>query len=317
MRTPYFQFYGDDFIAGTIEMSQAEVGAYMRLLCHQWSRGHLPADEEKLRRIAGGNVTEDVLAKFPTWDDGLRRNRRMERVRTEQQEFRDGQRRKGQASALARGYQLKSHQNGTHPQPDTQPNSNRGSTAVQPSHQPEAQPDTQPKPNLPSPSPSPSPIPPPEEGAHTQTREAEQRVELPMGFPVTLEVAVLAADTVGCTREFAATQWAQAMSRGGRDSRDVPIRRWPSYLAACRDYQANRDAERQQREKTAGPGRPDARNLAAQIRALEQEIAEHPGNPENTRGSAEAKRIQRPNFNLKCRKLTELKRRLAEGEAKV
>jgi uncharacterized protein YdaU (DUF1376 family) len=52
-RSPAFQFYADDFIAGTADMSAEEVGAFIRLLCHQWSKGSIPADEERSGRIAG------------------------------------------------------------------------------------------------------------------------------------------------------------------------------------------------------------------------------------------------------------------------
>lgn len=84
MKSPAFQFYPDDFIAGTTEMSPAEVGAYIRLLCYQWGRGSIPlADEARLARIAGGEVTPDVLAKFP---EG--RNARLEAVRAEQEAYR-------------------------------------------------------------------------------------------------------------------------------------------------------------------------------------------------------------------------------------
>lgn len=77
MKAPAFQFYPDDFIAGTTEMTPAEVGAYIRLLCYQWGRGAIPlGDKARLARIAGGEVSPDVLAKFP---DGC--NRRMEVVR--------------------------------------------------------------------------------------------------------------------------------------------------------------------------------------------------------------------------------------------
>ncbi len=130
MKPPAFQFYADDFLAGTIDMSAEEVGAYIRLLCHQWTRGEIPAtDPAKLARIAGVTVSSDVLAKFP---DG--KNCRLESVRIKQDDYRALQSAKGKASAQARF--------------------NRGSTVVQPKQSPKGQP----KVNSPSPSPSPSPI---------------------------------------------------------------------------------------------------------------------------------------------------------------
>jgi hypothetical protein len=139
-KAPAFQFYADDFLAGTLDMSQDEVGAYIRLLCHQWSRGSIPVETEKQQRLAGGSVSVDVLAKFQLCDDGLFRNARLESEREKQKEYRNKQREKGLKSALARSIL------------------NHGSTAVgttvQPSHQPNGQPEV----NSPSPSPSPDSI---------------------------------------------------------------------------------------------------------------------------------------------------------------
>jgi uncharacterized protein YdaU (DUF1376 family) len=112
MSAPYFPLYADDFLAGTMDLGPDEVGAYIRLLCHQWNRGSLPADVAKLKRVAGGGVSADVLAKFSPGPDGLLRNARLEKVRADMQAFRDLQSEKGKRSAEARR--------------------NRGSTAVQP-----------------------------------------------------------------------------------------------------------------------------------------------------------------------------------------
>jgi len=126
MKPPAFQFYADDFLGGTCDMRADEVGAYMRLLCYQWNRGCIPIDDrEKLERITGCEVSNDVLMKFP---DG--KNRRMESERAKQSAYRENQRKKGVASAKARF--------------------NRGSTVVQPSA---ADSRLEPKVNSPSPSP--------------------------------------------------------------------------------------------------------------------------------------------------------------------
>jgi len=122
MKAPAFQFYADDFLGGVADMTQAEVGAYILLLCHQWGRGEIPLDAERAALITKGPISPHVLAKFPNG-----KNARLEKVRQEQAEYREKQRIKGLASAEARR--------------------NRGSTTVQPSPQPEG--------NPPSPSPSP------------------------------------------------------------------------------------------------------------------------------------------------------------------
>ena len=139
-KAPAFQFYADDFLAGTMEMSQSEVGAYIRLLCHQWNRGSIPVEAEKQQRLAGGSVSVDVLAKFPADESGLLKNRRMEMERQKQTAYREKQREKGLLSAEARKGVNRS--------------TNRGSTGVPTAAQPEYQPDTQPEVNSPSPSPN-------------------------------------------------------------------------------------------------------------------------------------------------------------------
>lgn len=125
-------------------MSQEEVGQFIRLLCHQWNRGSIPVETEKQQRLTGGFVSVDVLAKFQLCDDGLLRNQRLEAVRSERDRFLQQQAEKGRKSAESR--KLAS----TTVQPDTQPESNSGSTTVEIR--------LQPKVNSPSPSPSPSPI---------------------------------------------------------------------------------------------------------------------------------------------------------------
>jgi len=91
-KAPAFMFYADDFLAGTSEMTPEEVGIYIRLLCHQWTKGGIPNDEERAARIAGVPITTPigspslryVLTKFTQSDDGLLRNKRLEEVRQNQ-----------------------------------------------------------------------------------------------------------------------------------------------------------------------------------------------------------------------------------------
>lgn len=97
MKPPAFQFYVDDFIGGTCDMTAEDVGAYIRLLCFQWGRGSIPEEKAKLDRIAGCEVSADVLAKFP---DG--KNHRMELVRAERNAWIEKCRTGGKASAESR-----------------------------------------------------------------------------------------------------------------------------------------------------------------------------------------------------------------------
>lgn len=142
-KAPAFQLYTDDFLSGTLEMSQEEVGQFIRLLCHQWNRGSIPVETEKQQRLAGGCVSVDVLAKFDECEDGLLRNSRLESVRTEKGKFLLSQSVKGKLSAEKRRLAALERQNLLNQTP----------TAVEPGLQPDGQPDIQPELNSPSPSP--------------------------------------------------------------------------------------------------------------------------------------------------------------------
>lgn len=83
MSPPAFQFYADDFLAGTCDLSAKDVGAYIRLICYQWAKGKIPSCAKKISRIAGTNVTLEVMAKFP---DGM--NQRLENEHIKQEEYR-------------------------------------------------------------------------------------------------------------------------------------------------------------------------------------------------------------------------------------
>lgn len=105
MKPPAFQFYADDFLAGTTDMTNDEVGAYIRLLCHQWSKGGLPNDPERLSRMAGAMPVPSlgyVLAKFRLCDDGQLRNNRLESERQKQDAYRAEQSQKGKKGAEQR-----------------------------------------------------------------------------------------------------------------------------------------------------------------------------------------------------------------------
>ncbi|MGA0207494.1 MAG: DUF1376 domain-containing protein [Ilumatobacteraceae bacterium] len=91
--SPWFSFYVGDFVTGTMDFSPNELAAYVRLLCHQWSKGSVPInDQRRLMQVTGllpdelEGVMPMIRAKFP---DG--RNRRMERER----EYREKQRQNG------------------------------------------------------------------------------------------------------------------------------------------------------------------------------------------------------------------------------
>lgn len=88
-QSPAFQFYAQDFLAGTADMTCAEVGAYIRLLCHQWIRKGLSKNNEVLLRLSGAeiDVLFSVRKKFSERKNGLLQNLRLEIERKKQREY--------------------------------------------------------------------------------------------------------------------------------------------------------------------------------------------------------------------------------------
>jgi len=50
----YFPLYTKEFIAGTVQMTAEELGAYIRLLCWQFDNGSVPiSDATAIKNITG------------------------------------------------------------------------------------------------------------------------------------------------------------------------------------------------------------------------------------------------------------------------
>lgn len=76
-------------------------------------------------------------------------------------------------------------------------------------------------------------------------------VEPPLNFPST-ESEGIQVDLVGpYTQEFIEACWNKAMSRGGRDARDVPIRSFSHYPAIELTYEQDRKSKTNGDNKTA------------------------------------------------------------------
>lgn len=94
-RSAWFAFYVDDYIGGTRVMSLSARGAFIDLLAYQFANDGIPDDERMICRIIGAFedewkwIREEVLSKFPTCDDGVRRNSRMTKEREEREEIRE------------------------------------------------------------------------------------------------------------------------------------------------------------------------------------------------------------------------------------
>jgi len=91
-KAPAFQFYADDFLAGTITMTNEEKGAYITLLCIQWSRESLT--ESDFTRVCIGMPPHSqriCQSKFQIDAEGNFRNPRMEIEREKQNQYRQKQ----------------------------------------------------------------------------------------------------------------------------------------------------------------------------------------------------------------------------------
>jgi uncharacterized protein YdaU (DUF1376 family) len=86
-KPPSFDFFPDDFIAGTYHLTPEAVGIYVRLLCYQWNNGSIPSDENELARVAGVDADamrthmRTVMLKFMQDECGGLKNARLERER--------------------------------------------------------------------------------------------------------------------------------------------------------------------------------------------------------------------------------------------
>ena len=91
MKLPYFPFYGGDFLLKTGHLTKPEIGVYLILLIHQWSKGYLNSDPNRLP-IECVDEWAMIEPFFPLCDDGNRRNPRLELERSKITEAREKQR---------------------------------------------------------------------------------------------------------------------------------------------------------------------------------------------------------------------------------
>jgi hypothetical protein len=75
-KDPAFLFYYQDFLVGSDDMTNEEVGAYIRCLCHQASKGSVT--EKHMKKICmTSDVHEIVKSKFEVNDEGNFINQRL------------------------------------------------------------------------------------------------------------------------------------------------------------------------------------------------------------------------------------------------
>jgi len=233
-KPPAFQLYSDDFLGGTCDMTQAEIGAYILLLCHQWNTGSTPVQPERQQLIARGPVSEHVISKFDLCPDGKLRNARLEEERQKQELYREKQRQAGIKSGEKRRTAV-------------EPALNHGST----------KPGTKREPKGNSPSPSPvSSIEEEREASAVSVEGDEQKIPAANQFtPPTVEQVKAFASTFA-TPDLAENFWNAKEQVGWVDRHGNPIRKWQpafkSYVAAARanDHQRGRRAPQVQPGKT-------------------------------------------------------------------
>lgn len=74
-RDPAFLFYSSDFLVGTFDMTDEQVGRYIRLMCLQHQKGELT--EAVMLSVMGGVWDEAVAAKFIRSETGTFYNERL------------------------------------------------------------------------------------------------------------------------------------------------------------------------------------------------------------------------------------------------
>jgi len=75
-KDPAFLFYTADFYIGTVEMTDEQVGRYIRLMCLQHQKGHL--SEQAMLKGMGGVHDELIMSKFVIDEDGKYYNERLD-----------------------------------------------------------------------------------------------------------------------------------------------------------------------------------------------------------------------------------------------
>ena len=87
-KDPAFLFYPADFLVGTMDMSDEEVGIYIRLLCRQHQKGNINP------KVMDG-LSEEILSKFRKDNQGNYYNKRLKTEMDKRQKFVESRRANG------------------------------------------------------------------------------------------------------------------------------------------------------------------------------------------------------------------------------
>ncbi len=234
--------YVADLLGDTLGLDRADFGSYMLLLFAYWrNKGPLPDDDTTLAAIARTSpgdwqASRLRLARYFQIGDGVWRHKRVDKELDSATGARN-------ALSLAgkRGNQVRWGRSPGDTRGDSQVIAGRGKGE--------------------------SPGNPESESDRIYIQGPSERPVEPLpNFPRSEQEAVQKAPlTLQEQREFVIATFHKAMSRGGRDAKDVPIRNWPSFLAIEWKYAQNRKAEADRR---ATPAKPRAKTEAEILREV-------------------------------------------------
>lgn len=96
-KDPAFLFYSADFYMGTIDMTAAQVGYYIRLMCLQHQQGRL---SDALIKSVMPRLDPVVMAKFVQDEDGLWYNERLAKETEKRNDYVSSRRRNARAKTV-------------------------------------------------------------------------------------------------------------------------------------------------------------------------------------------------------------------------
>ena len=90
-KDPAFLFYSADFLVGVADLTDTEIGKYIKLICFQHQKGHLSLRD--IKKLVG-KPSEKLLSKFSVDENGCYYNKRVEDEIIKRQNFTNNQREK-------------------------------------------------------------------------------------------------------------------------------------------------------------------------------------------------------------------------------
>ncbi|MFQ7472758.1 MAG: conserved phage C-terminal domain-containing protein [Anaerovoracaceae bacterium] len=87
-KDPAFLFYPADFLIGTMDMTDEEVGIYIRLLCRQHQKGNINPST-KINGQLMSDLSEEILSKFCKDNQGNYYNKRLKTEIDKRKKFTD------------------------------------------------------------------------------------------------------------------------------------------------------------------------------------------------------------------------------------